>query len=94
MAVKIRLRQQGKTNRAFYRIVVADSRYPRDGKYLEMLGWYDPFQKEVKAEINSERLTYWLGVGAQMTDKVASLAKKYHADVIRDFQESKRKKSA
>lgn len=82
MAVKIRLRVQGKRNRSFYRIVVTDSRAPRDGKYLEMLGWYNPFEEEKKTEINMERLKYWVSVGGQMTDKVASLVKKYQPEAL------------
>ncbi|MCH9632542.1 MAG: 30S ribosomal protein S16 [Chlamydiae bacterium] len=78
MAVKIRMRVQGKRNRAFYRIVVTDSRAPRDGKYIESLGWYNPFEEDgKKAEIDGERLKYWLSVGGQMTPKVASIFKKY-----------------
>jgi len=90
MAVKIRLRVQGKKNRAFYRIVVTDSRAPRDGKYLEKLGWYDPFEEEKKTEIDVERLKYWLSVGGQMTDKVKSLVKKYQpAALIKGDAEAK-----
>lgn len=76
MAVKIRMRVQGKRNRAFYRIVVTDSRAPRDGKYIESLGWYNPFEEENKAQVNAERLQYWLSVGGQMTPKVAAVVKK------------------
>lgn len=82
MAVKIRLRVQGKRNRSFYRIVVTDSRTPRDGKYLEMLGWYNPYEETKKAEINAERLKYWLSVGGQMSPKVESLVKKYEPSVL------------
>lgn len=83
MAVKIRLRMHGKRNRSFYRIVVTDTRFPRDGKYLEMLGWYNPFEEEKKTEINAERLKYWLSVGGQMTPKVASLVKKHQPAALK-----------
>jgi small subunit ribosomal protein S16 len=84
MAVKIRLRVHGKRNRSFYRIVVTDSRSPRDGKYLEMLGWYNPYEEDKKTEINVERLKHWIGVGAQMSDKVQSLVKKFQPDALGD----------
>lgn len=83
MAVKIRLRVQGKRNRSFYRIIVTDSRAPRDGKYLEMLGWYNPFEEVKKAEINLERLKHWISVGAQMSDKVCSLVKKFQPTALK-----------
>lgn len=71
------MRVQGKRNRAFYRIIVTDARAPRDGKYIESLGWYNPFEdQEKKADINTERLKYWLSVGGQMSEKVAALVKK------------------
>lgn len=76
MAVKIRLRKQGKTNRPCFRIVVADTRSPRDGGYVEMLGWYNPQEKENNMELNGERLKYWLGTGAQISPQVTLLAKK------------------
>lgn len=81
MAVKIRLRLQGKRNRPFYRIVVADTRVPRDGKYLEMLGWYNPFEDENKTSLNAERFDYWLSVGAMISPKVKSIAKNFKAQV-------------
>ena len=78
MSLKIRLRRQGKRNRPFYRLVVADSKSPRDGKYVEMVGWYNPFgkndQEEVKVDI--ERISYWLSHGAQLTEKANTLVKK------------------
>ncbi len=92
MAVKIRLRKQGKKDRAFYRIVVADSRLPRDGKYLEMLGWYNPFNEEKKAQLDGERLDHWLSVGAQLTDKAQSIAKQFQPDILKKYLEKKLKK--
>ena len=76
MAVKIRLRRMGTLKKPFYRIVVADSRSPRDGRFLEILGTYDPKISEKTYSINSERLAYWLSVGAQPSDTVKSFIKK------------------
>ncbi len=92
MAVKIRLRVQGKRGRPFYRIVVADSRSPRDGKYIEKLGWYNPFDEENQLEINGERLNHWLSEGASLTLKAASLAKKAQPEILKKFLEKKPKK--
>lgn len=76
MALKIRLRQQGRTNHTVYRLVVTDSRSPRDGKYVELLGWYNPIAKEEEQiSLNEERIQYWLGLGAQLTEKVTCLIK-------------------
>ncbi len=83
MAVKIRLRLQGKRDRSFFRIVVADSRLPRDGKYLEKLGWYDPFNETKKAELNGERLEHWLSVGAILSPQAQSIAKKIQPEVLK-----------
>lgn len=83
MAVKIRMRVQGKRNHAFYRIVVTDSRAPRDGKYIESIGWYNPYEEsEKKAQIDGERLKYWLSVGGEMTPKLISLVKKFQPQVL------------
>ncbi len=75
MALKIRLRKQGRTNRSFFRFVVTDSRSPRDGKYVEALGWYNPIESEneKKLFILPDRVQYWLGLGAQMTENAQSL---------------------
>ena len=67
MAVKIRLARHGKKNFAFYHIVVADSRAPRNGRYIEQLGTYNPNTNPASIVVNSERALYWLGVGAQPT---------------------------
>ncbi len=76
MATKIRLRRTGTTNLALYRIVVADARSPRDGRFIENLGHYDPRKEgKEKVVVNLERLKYWLSVGAQMTDSVIPLVK-------------------
>jgi small subunit ribosomal protein S16 len=85
MALKIRLRQQGRTNRAFYRLVVTDSRAPRDGKYLEALGWYNPIEAEEdkKLSIKSDRIQHWLDLGAQLTDSAETLIKQSAPEIIR-----------
>ena len=75
--VKIRLTRGGAKKRPFYHIIVTDSRSARDGRNIERLGYYNPIASgsEKRVELNTERLTYWVGQGAQMTDKVADLAK-------------------
>jgi small subunit ribosomal protein S16 len=77
MAVKIRLARGGRKKRPFYRIVVASSEAPRDGRFIENIGTYDPLPVEIKVNIDSERLQYWLGQGAKPTDTVSSLIRKY-----------------
>jgi small subunit ribosomal protein S16 len=76
MAVKIRLRRMGAKKKPFYRVIVADSRSPRDGKFIEELGYYDPLKKPVEIKIDEERAVKWLADGAQPTDTVKSLFKK------------------
>lgn len=74
MAVKIRLARHGAKKKPFYWIVVADSRSPRDGAFIEKIGTYNPFlQGSDKAKVNEERAGYWLTTGAQPTDRVAKL---------------------
>ncbi len=67
MATVIRFARHGKKNRPFYRIVVQDSRSPRDGKHIERLGYFDPLAKKESLKINKPRLDYWLSVGAKMS---------------------------
>ncbi len=76
MAVAIRLRQEGSKGRPFYRIVAADKRYQRDGRFLELLGTYDPSQKGSNAVIDLDKVNAWIAKGAQPTDTVRSLIKK------------------
>ena len=71
--VKIRLRRMGATKRPFYRIVVADSRSPRDGRFIENIGRYHPLEDPSLIEIDEERALYWLGQGAQPTGQVHNL---------------------
>jgi len=74
--VKIRLRRVGRKNAPFYRILVADSQSPRDGKFIEIIGQYAPRQSEGSLNVDEERANYWLGVGAQPTDTVRSLLRR------------------
>jgi small subunit ribosomal protein S16 len=76
MAVSIRLRREGATNRPYYKVVVADSRSPRDGKFLEFVGTYDPKKPGHNSSLKLERIEHWLGRGAQPSDTVRSLIKK------------------
>ncbi len=79
MATKIRLRRMGARNKPFYRLVVADSRFATTGRYLEVLGWYDPKQAEDNFSVKLDRVDYWQGVGAQMSSTAKSLIKKARA---------------
>ena len=74
--VKIRLARHGAKKKPFYRIVVADERSPRDGRYIELIGTYDPLQNPAGVQIKKEKLEKWLRNGAQPTDTVARLNKK------------------
>ena len=76
MAVKIRLARHGAKKRPFYRIVVADSESPRDGRFLENVGTYNPLKEPAEVTLKSDRIEYWLGQGAIPTDTVKSLLKK------------------
>lgn len=73
--VKIRLARFGAKKRPFYRIVAADSQGKRDGRYIELLGTYDPLKDPPEVRLNAERIKYWVSVGAQATSTVASLLK-------------------
>jgi small subunit ribosomal protein S16 len=75
LAVKLRLRRMGKKKQPLYKVVAADSRSPRDGKFLEAIGTYNPLTDPHTVEIKEERALYWLGVGAQPTETVKSLLK-------------------
>jgi small subunit ribosomal protein S16 len=76
MAVSIRLRREGTKNRPYYRVVVADSRSPRDGKFIEIIGTYDPKRTGQNSSFDVERVEYWISRGAQPSDTVRSLIKK------------------
>ncbi len=76
MAVKIRLKRMGSKQKPFYRIVAADSRSPRDGKFIETVGTYNPIVKENNVTVDEEKITKWINNGAQPTDTVKSLLRK------------------
>ena len=79
MAVRIRLTRKGRKKQPFYRIVVADSQSPRDGKFLDIVGYYDPKTDPATVKINSEKLDHWVGKGALPSETVRSLIKKQAA---------------
>ena len=76
MAVKIRLKRLGAKKTPFYRVVVADSRYPRDGRFIEEIGYYNPLTNPVDIKIDAEKAAKWISNGAQPTETVKSLLKK------------------
>ncbi len=76
MAVKIRLRRMGAKKAPFYRVVVADSRYPRDGRFIEEIGYYNPLEEPAVVKIDVEKAQKWIANGAQPTDTVKDLLKK------------------
>ena len=75
--VKIRMRRMGAKKAPFYRIVVADSRYPRDGRFIEEIGYYDPMQEPSVVKVDPEKAKDWMAKGAQPTDTVKALFKKH-----------------
>ena len=75
MSVKIRLRRMGAKKAPFYRIVVADSRYPRDGRFIEEVGFYDPTKEPSVTKVDAEKVEKWIASGAQPTDTVKALLK-------------------
>ena len=92
MAVKLRLKRMGSKQKPFYRIVAADSRFPRDGRFIETVGTYDPIKKDADVTIDEEKALKWLSNGAQPTDTVRSiLASK---GIMAKYAASKSKKAA
>jgi len=91
MALKIRLRKQGRTNRSFFRLVVTDARAPRDGRYVEALGWYNPIEVEEdkKLYFKADRVQHWLSLGAQLTDNVACLVRKTAPHITQEITQKK-----
>ncbi len=73
MAVRIRLKRVGAKKKPFYRVVVADSRYPRDGRFIEEIGYYNPTTKPTTFEVNAEKVQQWLAKGAKPSDTVKAL---------------------
>lgn len=76
MAVKMRLRRMGAKRNPFYRVVIADSRYPRDGRFIEEIGYYDPMKNPPEIKLDTEKAEQWLKNGAQPTDTVKNILKK------------------
>lgn len=76
MAVKIRLRRMGAKKAPFYRVVVADSRSPRDGRFIEEVGYYDPMKEPAEIKLDAEKVQKWIANGAQPTDTVRALINK------------------
>lgn len=87
--VKIRLRRTGRVHLATYRIVVSDSRSPRDGRFIDEIGVYEPTNKTVQLKVNNEKALLWLQKGAQPTDTVRGLLSQ--AGVLKEFHEKKGK---
>ncbi len=81
MSVSIRLRREGTTNTPYYKVVVADSRSPRDGKFIEIIGTYDPKKQGHNSTLKLDRIEHWISKGAQASDTVRSLIKKNRAVV-------------
>ena len=81
MAVKIRLKRMGAKKNPFYRVVVADSRSPRDGRFIEEIGYYNPMTNPAEIKIDADKATKWINDGAQPTETVKALLKK--ADIVK-----------
>jgi len=90
MALVIRMRQQGANSRQRFRLVVTNSKTPRDGKYIEMIGWYNPFGETDKNYfIDVPRVQYWIDNGVQISDRVKSLVKRFAPEVIKQLVDKK-----
>jgi len=76
MAVRIRMTRMGAKKKPFYRLVAADSEAPRDGRFLEILGYYDPMKDPAVVKIHEDKLNYWIGKGARVSESVKALLKK------------------
>lgn len=94
MAVRIRMKKMGRAHRPFFRVCAIDQRKPRDGRVIEELGYYDPMcpETDARAVLKAERIDYWVSVGAQASDKVKTLVKKYgtngtHLDAMKAANE-------
>ena len=88
MAVKLRLKRMGSKQKPFYRVVAADSRSPRDGRFLEVVGTYNPVKGQEVVTVNEEKAMYWLSNGAIPTDTVRSILSKQ--GIMKKFAESKK----
>ena len=92
MAVKMRLKRMGAKKRPFYRIVVADSRFPRDGRFIEEIGYYNPIETPAVVKIDKDLAIKWLNNGAMPTDTVRDLLSK--EGILKEFHEAKMAKKA
>jgi small subunit ribosomal protein S16 len=88
MAVKIRLARAGARNRPYYRIVVADARSPRNGRFIELVGTYDPCTNPPRVTIKSDRIDHWVGHGAQPTRTVSQLLQRARKDEPKEISQS------
>ncbi len=91
MAVKLRLKRMGAKQKPFYRIVAADSRFPRDGRFIESVGTYDPVKGAEKVTLDEEKILNWLNNGAQPTDTVRNILS--HAGIMTKYTNNKNKKN-
>lgn len=89
MAVVIRLRRMGVKKKPFYRLIVADSRMPRDGRFIETIGQYNPREDPAKVSVNQEKALYWLGQGAKLSPTAKQILKK--SGVWKKFKPQKKK---
>lgn len=95
MGLKIRLRQQGRMKRHFYRLVLTDSRSPRDGKYIENLGWYNPMEEkeELHLSVKADRVQHWLEQGAELSGKAEALVKQAAPSIVKALHEKRVQRS-
>ena len=91
MAVKLRLKRMGSKQKPFYRIVASDSRSPRDGKFIELVGTYNPIKGQEVVTVDEEKALKWLNNGAEPTDTVRSILSKQ--GIMKKYAESKNKKA-
>ncbi len=89
MALKIRLRQQGRKNHLVYRLVLSDTRSPRDGKYIEQLGWYNPHAAEAEKNVKivTDRLQHWLDRGAEFSEKAEQLVARGAPELMKSYRQ-------
>jgi len=83
MALKIRLQRHGNTHRPFYHVVIADSRSPRNGRFIEKVGYYDPMPELSTIELKTDRIAHWYRLGARPSDTVATLLKAKKIDIAK-----------
>jgi small subunit ribosomal protein S16 len=81
--VRVRMTRKGTSKQSFFRIIVADERSPRDGRFIEQIGWYDPVTNPPKVKLDVGRYKHWVGVGAQPTETVAQIAKRYEKQLAK-----------